>query len=184
MSGSRTEFRYAGQLISALAMCVTLICGLVPAAAADTHSSPEDRARFVSITRNLEGTPLKPSLKADRAWAVEWLTEVPDISVTVCDDPLGGVVQSDYAYAPEILVQYMFSMAAHIIEHPEITNDPNAQQLAGVEGALTAYRSILRQKPDAKSPALERVLQAQTRRELPDFVQKAFISCKSKEQNE
>lgn len=156
------------------------MCGSMPATA-ETHSSPQDRGRFASIARNLENSPLESSLQADRQWALAWLTNAPDVSVTICNDPLGGVVTSDYAYAPDILVQYIFSMAARIIEQPETTQNPNAIQLAGVEGALNAYRAILREKPGAKSPALEEVLQSKARGELPDFVRKAFDTCIAKE---
>jgi len=154
-----------------------LVCGLTPASAVETRSSPGDRERFVSITQNLEEAPLKPSLKADREWALRWLTDAPDVTVKVCAAPLGGLVQSNYPYASEIVVQYMFAMAALIVEHPEARNDPGRQQLAGVEGALNAYRSILRDKPEAKSAALETLLETRTRGELPGFVQKASDRC-------
>jgi hypothetical protein len=90
------------------------------------------------------------------------------------------MVESNYQYAPEVLFQDMFSMAAFVIEHPKTANDSNAQQLAGVEGALNAYRSILRDKPEAKSAALEDLLQTQSRGELPDFIRKAWIRCSAK----
>jgi hypothetical protein len=178
MSSSRIGLRCARQLIGVLALGLALVCGLTPASAADTRSSPEDRERFVSITRNLEEVPLNPNLKADRAWALSWLTDAPDVSVNVCLASLGDMDQSEYPYAGEIVLQYTFSMAALVIEHPE--TDPNAQQLAGAEGALNAYLAILRDKPDAKSPALEALLETRTRGELPDFVRKAAIRCSAK----
>lgn len=177
MSGSRTEFKGTRRLIGVLALGVALVCGTAPASASDARSSPEDRQRFVSVARNLEQAPLNPGLKADREWALAWLTEAPDVTVTVCADTLGGVLKSKYPHAGEIVVQNMFSIAAFVIEHPEAANDPNAQQLAGMEGALTAYRSIVRDKPEAKSPALESLLETQARGELSAFVRKAWIRC-------
>ncbi len=180
MSRGRIGFRCGQPLIGVLALGLALVCRLTPASAADTHSSLQDRARFVSITRSLEEAPLKPSLKPDRDWALSWLTDAPDIAVNVCLDSLGEVTKSNYPYAPEIVLQYTFSMAALVIEHPETTNDPNAQQLAGVEGALKAYRSILRDKPDAKSSDLEALLETRTRGELPDFIRTATSRCSAK----
>jgi hypothetical protein len=180
MSSGRIEFRWVRRSIEALALGVTLVCGVMPASASGARSSPEDRQRFVSVTRALEQAPLKPGVKADRAWALEWLINAPDVTVTVCADTLGGLVQSHYPYAGEILLQDTFSMAALVIEHPETANDPNAQQLAGVEGALNAYRSILRDKPEAKSSTLEALLQTQSRGGLPDFIRKARIHCAEK----
>lgn len=177
MSSREFGFWRARRWLRTLALGVALVCGLTPASASD-RSSPEDRQRFVAITRNLEQAPLDPALKSDREWALLWLTKAPDVTVSVCDT-LGGMVQSDYPYAGEILLQNMFSMAALMIERPETANDPNAQQLAGVEGALKAYRSILAGKPGAKSPALETLLQRQSRGELPEFTRKAWKRCSS-----
>jgi hypothetical protein len=180
MSSGTIGFRFARRTIGALALGAALVCGLSPASASDARSSPEDRQRLVSIARGLEQAPLKPGARAERTWAVEWITNAPDVSVTICTEPLAGLVRSDYQYAPEITLQDMFSMAASAIEHPESSNDPVAQQLAGVEGALTAYRSILRDKPDSKSPILEGLLQTQSRGELPDFVRRAWAACSAK----
>jgi len=159
---------------------VALVFGLVPAIAADTHSSPEDRARFVLITQKLEEAPLQPGTRPDRAWALSWLVDAPDVSVNVCLTSLGGV-DKDYSYASEIVLQYTFSMAALVIEHPETANDPNAQQLAGVVGALKAYRSILRGKPSAKSPILDSLLETEARGEMPESIRKASASCSAKQ---
>jgi len=179
MSRHRTDFHYVNRLLATLALGLAIVAP--PASAADKSSSPQDRARFVSITRAMADAPLKPTLKADREWALDWLTEAPDVSVTVCADPLNGLVQSNYVYGGEILFQYMFSMGASIIEHPGSAIDRYAQQLAGVEGALAAYQAILSEKPEAKSPALDELLQARTQGKLSGFVHKAFDSCMAKE---
>ena len=179
----RIEFRSPLQRMGAL-LLAALVCGIAPVSAQDTRSSPEDRARFVSITRQLEQSPLEASLDTDRKWALNWLTEAPDVSVVVCADTIGGLLNSDYPHLPEIVVQYMFSMAAQIIEHPELTSDPLAQQLAGLEGALAAYRSILRDEPQATSPVLEGMIEARARGELPGLVRKALGNCAASEQRE
>ncbi|MEZ0242393.1 MAG: hypothetical protein ACAH11_03390 [Sphingomonas sp.] len=151
-----------------------LVCAM-PALA--QTSSPEDRQRFVTIVHNLERTPLDPGLRADRSWAIKWLTDAPDVSVTICADVLGGVPSKDYAHSPEILVQYMLGMGAFAIENPGKADDADAQQLAGVESALKAYGVMRTMEPDKKSPALEKLLALQMRGELPGFVQKAFRTC-------
>jgi len=180
MSSSRIESRGPGRSIGALALVAALLCGATPSSAAEARSSPEDRQRFLSVAGNLEQAPLKLGLAADREWALAWLTNAPDVTVTLCPDALGGLVGSNYLYAGEIILQNSFSMGAFLIEHPEAANDLNAQQLVGVEGALKAYRSILRDAPDAKSPALERLVETQTRGQLPDFVRKAWRRCSKK----
>jgi hypothetical protein len=153
-----------------------------PSALAQTsaHSSPEDRQRFVSIEQSLERAPLNPSLRDDRNWAIQWLTDAPDVSVNVCLDPLGGVSEKNYVHTPEIVVQYMIAMAAFVIENPAKANDPDSQQLAGVEGALNAYRSMRAAQLNDTSPALEKLLGMQSRGELPGFVHKAYLRCMAK----
>jgi len=179
MLSRRIELQYAKRLVAVLALGLAMVGN--PASAADSTSSPRDRARFVSITRAMEAAPLKPTLKADRDWALQWLTDAPDISVAVCADPLNGMVQGNYVYGGEILIQYMFSIGASIIEHPDTANDRYAQQLAGVESALVAYQAILKEKPEVRSPALDGLLQTRAQGKLSGFVRKAFDSCLAKE---
>jgi hypothetical protein len=139
-------------------------------------SSPDDRARFVSITRTLEEAPLQASLRADREWALRWLTEAPDVSVTICLSSLGDM-EEGYQYAAEIMLQYTFSMAVLVIQHPDMANDPNARQVAGAAGALRAYRAILRSRPDARSPGLDSLMEIESRGGLPEFILGRSASC-------
>ena len=163
----------------ALALGLAWVGGLASATAADAQSSPEDRARFVSITRTLETAPLRPEAKADRAWALAWLTNAPDVSVNACLTTLGDM-EKDYPYGGEVLVQYVFEMGVLVLEHPEAASDANAQQLDGVEGALKVYRAILAAKPKARSPGLDALLDAQGQGQLPDVTRKNWASCQAK----
>jgi hypothetical protein len=107
--------------------------------------------------------------------------DAPDFTVTVCFDPLGVVLDTSYPHKAEVFVQYSLAMGAFIIENPAGASDPQAQQLAGVESALNAYRSIRKAEPDGgKSPPLEKLLEAQGRGELAGIVQKAYLRCKKK----
>ena len=180
MTSERMSFKTAQRSIAGLMMLAALFGALSPACAQDASSSTADRARFVSITRELEKAPLDPSLKDDRTWALQWLTDAPDITVSVCPASLGGMVVNDYSHAPEILIPYVLAMAVGIIEHPEMAEDKVAQQIAGVESALAAYRAIIEQHPDAKWPALDGLLERQVRGELPIFASEAYESCMAK----
>lgn len=173
---SRARLVPGRSLIGMLALGLAMIIGLVPAMAQDPRSSPADRARFVSITRSLEEAPLQPNARADRAWALRWLTEAPDVSVNVCLSSLGGM-EEGYPYAGEIMLQYTFAMAVLVIQHPETANDPNAQQVAGVTGTLRAYRAILSSRPDARSPSLDSLMDIERRGGLPEFIRGGSASC-------
>ena len=173
---SKARFGPGRSLIGMLALGLAMISGLGPAIAQHAASSPGDRARFVSITRALEGAPLQPDARADREWALRWLTEAPDVSVMACLSSLGGM-EEHYQYAPEIVLQYTFSMAVLVIQHPEMASDPNAQQVAGVAGALRAYRAILGSKPDARSSGLDSLMEIESRGGLPGFILDRSAGC-------
>lgn len=165
-----------GRLLLALGLALLWVAG--PASAAGP-SSAQDRARFVSVTRGLEAAPLDPARQSDGEWALKWISDAPDISVGVCLGSLGGVGPKDYPYGRQVLLQYMFSMAALIIEHPETAKDENAQQLAGVESALKAYRVIVAARPDGRSANLDTLVKAQADGRLAEVVQKAWAGCKA-----
>lgn len=176
MSGGSYGWRRVRQWIGALALGLSLIGGL--AAAADKVSSPQDLARFVSVTRSLEEAPLRPDAPEDRKWAVTWLTEAPDVSVNICADVLKDVLRSKNAYSAELVGQYMFGVGASAIEHPEMGDE--AQQLAGLESTLKAYRSIVRDQPKARTTDFDGLLKVQADGNLPAYVHKAFANCAAK----
>lgn len=136
-------------------------------------STPEERQRFVTIARKLEQSPLDPSLKKDREWGLLWLIQVPDISVNICTAALGNFYDEKSKYSAEMTAQLTFSSGAFVIEHTDQANDQLAQYMAGVEGALNAYKAILRAQPEAKSKELDRMLAKQAQGELSDFVKES-----------
>lgn len=162
------------------------LCSL--ALAQDTEkrgpSTADERQRFLEITRKMADSPLDPALRADRDWALKWLIAIPDINVDVCNAPLGDFINAQYKYTPQILGQLTFSTGAFIIEHPDKEHpdkakDRDAQYVAGIEGALHAYQSILKTKPDATAKELDDLLEKQKKGTLAAFVRTA---CKSDQQ--
>lgn len=149
-----------------------LSLGVAAAQTADKRgpSTPEERERFVKIVHKLEQSPLDKNLYPERAWALRWLVEVPDVNVDVCTAPLGDFMKSKYKYASEIEGQLAFSMGSFVIEHLGKPADDVSSLMAGMEGALNAYKSILKSDPDAKSKALDSLLTKQRDGKLADFV--------------
>lgn len=144
-------------------------------------STPEERQRFLALTRKLEQTPLDRKLYPDKKWALQWIDEIPDINVTVCPTILGAdLATSEYKYAADIQYQVVFGNVAFLIEHPDKANDHVAQYAAGIESALKAYKSILRADP-VVSPALEKLLQTQSQGKLLDFVRESSRPCQEGE---
>lgn len=133
-------------------------------------STPEERKRFVEIAHKMEENPLDPSLRQDRDWATHWIIDIPDINVNPCANLLGNFMESPYRYKAEINGQVAFSMAAFKIEHPDKAGDVVATNTAALEGALKAYRSILKVEPTAQSPFLEGLAQEESEGKLTDYV--------------
>jgi len=142
-------------------------------------STPEERAREVAITQKLEAAPLDESLRPQRQWALIWLIQIPDITVKLCTNVLGDFMKSKYKYAPELTAQFTLASAAFVIEHPDKATDQNAQYQAGAESVLKAYQAILKSKPDAKSKALDQLLQKQSDKQFEDYVREQAKSCKN-----
>lgn len=165
--------RIADLLVSAL-----LLVACLGATAQDKRgpSTPDERKRFVSITRDVLRAPLD-TRKADVGWALQWLSEVPDIIVNPCPVPLENLTTSGHRYSPTLFGVYVMAMGAYTIEQPEKAKDPAQQFQAGVEAALRAYQTILKTDPDATSDDLDDLLARQRAGTLGGFVQEASKVC-------
>lgn len=143
----------------------------VACVAQDSSRGPSTRAerdRAVKITHELEANPLSAELRGDREWLFNWIQAVPDITISVCMDP--AQQSSRYRYGRELLMQKMFSSAAYIIETSARDRTDLSVEDAGVEGALKAYESIVKQNPDAHSPYWDRLLKKRADGTLRDYV--------------
>lgn len=145
-------------------------------------STAEERKRFVTLTRKLEQNFLDQSLYEEKRWAKTWLEDVPDINVTICAPLLFGedFVREQNKYTPQLSYQATFGSAAYIIEHPDKAADTAGQFVAGVESALRAYAAVVKNEPQARSKALDDLLERQKQGKLTDFVHAASKSCEDK----
>ena len=147
-------------------------------------STAEERQRFLALTRKLEQNPLDKSLYDDKKWAKDWLRDVPDINVNVCAPLMFGMqfVLEQNQYTPQLSYQATFGSAAYIIEHPDKAGDTAAQFVAGVESALKAYSAILKSDPQARSKALDSLLEKQKQGKLVEFVHDSSKACEDKKE--
>jgi hypothetical protein len=155
----------------------------VCAAAQDRRgpSTPDERAMAVKAARLLESDPFNADADKIRKWFTLWLIEIPDISIEVCGAYLGPVLSSKKNYSSEIFTQTMFSSAAFIIEHPDQAKDRVAVNLAGVEGALRIYESILKTRPKARWEFLDELVAKRDKGELRAYIEEITrTKCKSK----
>lgn len=103
--------------------------------------------KVLRLTDALEKEPLSASAPDTRKRLVQWLTDTPDFSVTVCDI-LGPIPGKKLKYGPELMVQLLFGNVAYQIRNPGQKDEAVLQQ-AGVESVLKAYQAILAQDPKA-----------------------------------
>lgn len=132
-------------------------------------STPEDRAKAVRLTRQLETDLLGDAAPEARQWLIVWLAKVPDITVKI-RDLLGPIPSTDHPFASEVFTQMIFSNAAFIIEHPDAAKDEVAAQTAGVVGALTVYEVIVRAHPEARLEFLDDLLRKRDEGKLSEYV--------------
>jgi hypothetical protein len=160
----------SGRTWVALALCL-LVSSVSAWAGKRGQSTPEDRAKAVKLTRQLEADPLGEGAVEARQWLIPWVEKAKDIRVTVCN-LLGPIPNDDHPYSAEILTQMIFSNAAFQIEHPDKVDDQVAVQTAGVEGALKAYEAIVKAKPEARIEFLDDLIRKRDSGEFSAYMKK------------
>jgi hypothetical protein len=153
-------------------LALSLFLPAVAAAQQRGPSTAEERARAVERAHRLETDPFNADAREWRLWLLTWIDEVPDITVNICNllSPLSG---TNRRFAREIVLQTIFSGAAFIIENPDkAAVDDDAAYIAGVRGALKAYESILKDRPEARWHFLDELIEKREKGELDDWVRR------------
>jgi len=144
-------------------------------------STAEERARAVKVAHQLEEDPLGKDAKEQRAWMVQWIIEIPDITVNVCAEYFGSLPNPPRGHSQEVFTQMMISSAAFMIEHPDKIKDEQAVAVAGLLGSLKAYEAVLKQDPSAHWTYVDRLVRMREQGKLDDYVTETRIKCKSDE---
>ena len=145
-------------------------------------STAEERTRAVKVAHELEEDPLAKDAKDNREWVIQWIVDIPDITVNVCFDYFGKMPKPSRGHSKEIVRQMIISSAAFMIEHPDKAKDEQAVATAGLLGSLKAYQSILKGEPDARWPYLDKIVQMRDQGKLDDFVSDTRRKCAQEEE--
>jgi hypothetical protein len=140
-------------------------------------STPEERTRAVKISHDLENNPLGKDAKDQRAWALDWIEKIPDITVNVCFDFFGKLPEPPRGHSREITMQMIISSAAYMIEHPDKVKDEQAVTVAGLLGSLRAYQAILKEDPAARWPYVDKLIVMREEGKLDDYVGDTRRKC-------
>jgi len=147
-------------------------------------STPEERARAVKVSHELEADPLGKDARDQRAWVIDWIDKIPDITVNVCDDFFGKVPNPPRGHSQEIMWQMTISTAAFMIEHPDKVKDEQAVTLAGLLGSLKTYQAILKQDSAARWPYLDKLIVMREQGKLDDYVGETRRKCVHEEEQD
>jgi hypothetical protein len=147
-------------------------------------STTEERARAVRVAHHLEIEPLAKDAKENRDWVIQWIVDIPDITVTECSEFFGKLSKPVRPHMKEIIFQMDISSAAFMIEHPEKAKDDQAVATAGLLGSLKAYQSILKADPDARWPYLDKIIQMRDQGKLDEYVSDTRRKCAQDEEEE
>jgi hypothetical protein len=164
---------------------VLLGFGAAPRALAQKRgpSTAEERAKAVKIAHDLEDDPLSKDAKLQREWVIQWIVDIPDITVNVCFDYFGKLPDPPRGHSTEIARQMVISSAAFMIEHPDKAKDEQATALSGLLGSLKTYQSILKQESTSRWAQLDKLIEMRDQGKLDEYVADTRRKC-SQEQEE
>jgi hypothetical protein len=145
-------------------------------------STSEERTRAVKVAHELEEDPLAKEAKDNREWVIQWIVDIPDITVNVCFDYFGKMPNPPRGHSKEIVRQMIISSAAFMIEHPDKAKDEQAVVTAGLLGSLKAYQSIVKHEPDARWPYVDKIVQMRDQGKLDEFVSDTRRKCAQDEE--
>jgi hypothetical protein len=148
------------------------------------NSTPEERTRAVKVAHELEQDPLAKDAKVQREWMTEWIREIPDITVSVCDEYFGMVPKPPRGHSQEIAWQMVLSSTAFMIEHPDKAKDEQAVALSGLLGAIKAYQAILKQDSASRWAHMDKLIQMREQGKLDDYVTETRRKCSRDEKEE
>ena len=147
-------------------------------------STPEERARAVKVAHELEQDPLAKDARERREWMIQWIVEIPDITVDVCFDYFGTLPDPPKGHSVEIARQMVLSSAAFMIEHPDKAKDEQAVALSGLLGALRTYQAILKQDAASRWVHLDKLIQMREQGKLDDYVAETRKKCVREEEEQ
>jgi len=114
----------------------------------------------------------------------EWIKEIPDITVNVCNDYFGALPKPPRGHSEEIAWQMVLSSTAFMIEHPDKAKDGQSVALSGLLGAIKAYQAILKQDSASRWAHMDKLIQLREQGKLDDFVSETLRKCERDEEQE
>ncbi len=158
-------------------LALVLVGAGLPAWPAEPTSAAT-RAEMIGLIDTLEKYPNDPQARVLRREVLAWLTEAPDVTVTVCGEFLGIRNFEPGQPSGELVLLQAFAEARFILENPDKARDVHAVHLAGLEAALRTYAVMKAENPELSIPSVEAIVNLQAEQKLPTHVTQAIKKCK------
>jgi hypothetical protein len=150
---------------------ISMICLSLVAAASTTVFSQTEKENVVAAARALETRPVDKDTAKMTQRALKWAIETDEVNLIACGGTFGLFSDKKNKQSSLMTMGYTIGMAAFKVENPNSTED--ATQLAGLETALKAYETAVKEKPKTKSDQVEALLAKRAAGELPAIVKAA-----------
>ncbi|MFZ6843238.1 hypothetical protein [Undibacterium sp. RuTC16W] len=132
-------------------------------------STLEERTRVVKMAADSEKNPTQIQAANDE-WLTNWVNDVPDLTLNraATEDWLARAAKQEIREI--VKFQFMASVMSFQIQNPTLANKQSANDLAGMEGVLRAYETLLIQNLHHRSAKMDAALAARDKGELPIFL--------------
>jgi carboxypeptidase Q len=169
------------RIIQQICAFTVVTCALAVPTLAQAERGPstaEENARVVALASASDKDPIGTMSSADGRWFMKWADEVADYSF----GPDAGTFWLETGAAKGEMARvvrfhHTVSTAAYQVQHAMFDpqrkkEDMEAKTLAGVEGLLRAYESLLAKRPENRSQAMDDAIALRDKGGLADFVKK------------
>lgn len=161
---------YAKYLITLAAIFTALQATAAPAPRGP--STADERARVVKLALDARSDP-QTVRAANEAWLEQWINDVPDFMFKPEAVASWCIRSAKGEMRKVVRFQYGASALAYQIEHnlpdPQKAADVSAVSLAGLEGVLAAYETLVAKDADSRSPKMDEALARRSKGELAAF---------------
>lgn len=154
-------------------------CTVAPALAQASRgpTTPEEQTRIVQLAAAADKDPVGVMTSSDGRWFQKWVEEAPDYQLGP-DKAAHWIMSSGAAKADMKRVlrfQHMAGTAAfqvqqHMEDPFKNEADMEAKAVAGLEGILRAYETLVAQRAENRTPQMDQALAARNSGGLAAFV--------------
>ncbi|MEJ7808704.1 MAG: hypothetical protein WKG03_22635 [Telluria sp.] len=168
-------YRLISKLFASIAILATLS---TPALAQQGRgpSTPDEQARVVQLAAAADKDPLAVMTSPEGRWFEKWVEEIPDFMFGPDHGAYWFMTTAAKGELKRVLrFHHTISTAAFQVQHkmadPRKTPaELDAKTLAGVEGLLRAYETLLAKNPDNRSAKLDEAIAIRNKGGLAAFV--------------